>query len=233
MESSPWSFPAQEASLSHTASIDLPMLAVADLASRLLSDVIGRTPLPPSSTGEGRDVAGLQHRAIWFMAIIATRSLRACMAVIRVGYEEQAVDYTRLAAELVSASQKVVDDHSGEYASQWLHGRTATGSKLAGQEFYKQVSGPLHANVDGILDWLVIPVGDGNHNVVIGPERRPEGANATLVFMAGTARDIAVRLAGHRGLGINVSQLDMEIHAGQARFLVAEEGDSSPPAAAG
>lgn len=127
MESSPWSLPAQEASLSHTASIDLPMIAVADLASRLAFEVIGRTPVPPSRTEEGRDVSNLQHRAIWFMAIIATRAVRACMAVISVGYEEQAVGYTRLVAELVTASQKVVDDHSGEYASQWLKGRTATG----------------------------------------------------------------------------------------------------------
>jgi hypothetical protein len=233
MESSPWSLPAQEASLSHTASIDLPMLAVADLASRLAFEVIGRTPVPPSRTEEGRDVSNLQHRAIWFMAIIATRAVRASMTVISVGYEEQAVGYTRLVAELVTASQKVVDDHSGEYASQWLKGRTATGSKLADQEFYKRVSGPLHASVDGILDWIAIPVGDGNHDVVVGPERRPEGANATLVFMAGAARDIAVQLAGHRSLAINLSQLDKEIHAGHARYFVAEEGDSPPPAAAG
>ena len=213
MESSPWSFPAQEASLSQTAAIDLPMLAVADLASRLVFEVIGRTPVPPSGAADGRDASNLQHRAIWFMAIIATRCVRTCMAVISVGYEEQVVGYTRLIAELVTASQKVVDDHSGEYASQWLKGRAATGSKLVDQEFYKRVSGPVHASVRGIMDWLAIPVGDGNHNVVVGPERRPEGANATLVFMAGAARDIAVQLAGHRGVGINVSQLDKEIRA--------------------
>jgi hypothetical protein len=198
------------------------MLVVADLASQLVVEVIGRTPVPPSSDEDSRDVANLQHKAIWFMAIVATRCVRACMAVMSVGYEEQAVGYTRLIAELVAASTKVVDDHSGEYASQWLRGRTATGSKLAGQEFYKRVSGPLHASVDGIFDWLAIPAGDRNHDVVVGPERRPEGANATLVFMAGAARDIAVQLADHRGLGINVSQLDNEIRAGQAKYFVAE-----------
>jgi hypothetical protein len=93
------------------------------------------------------------------MAIIATPAVRACMTVISMGYEDQAVGYTRLITELVAASQKVVGDHSGEYASQWLKGRTATGSKLADQEFYKRVSGPLHASVDGILDWLNVPVG--------------------------------------------------------------------------
>jgi hypothetical protein len=228
MEGSSWSFPAHEASLAQTASVDLPMLAVADLASRLAVEVIGRTPVPPSSIDTGRDVSTLQHRAIWFMAIIATRGIRACMAVISVGYEEQAVGYTRLITELVTASQKVVADHSGEYASQWLKGRTATGSKLADQEFYKRVSGPLHASVDGILDWLAISVDHGDHHVVVGPERRPEGANATLVFMAGAARDIAVQLASHRGLAINVSQLDREIHAGQAKYFVGHEGESSP-----
>lgn len=47
---------------------------------------------------------------------------RACMAVISVGYEEQAVGYTRLVAELVTAPHNLVDDHSGEHASQWLKG---------------------------------------------------------------------------------------------------------------
>ncbi|MGH3260998.1 MAG: hypothetical protein ACRDNS_03275, partial [Trebonia sp.] len=159
--------------------------------------------------------------------------VRACMAVMSVGYEEQAVGYTRLIAELVAASKKVADDHSGEYATQWLKGRTATGSKLAEQQFYKRVSGPLHASVDGILDWLAIPAGEGNHHVVVGPERRPEGGNATLVFMAGAARDIAVQLARQRGLGINVSQLDSEIRAGQAKYFVADEGDAPPPAVTG
>jgi hypothetical protein len=51
--------------------------------------------------------------------------------------------------------------------------------------------------------------------------------------MAGAARDIAVQLARHRGLGINVSQLDNEIRAGQAKYFVAEEGESLPQASAG
>jgi hypothetical protein len=75
MEISPWFFPKQEDALAHTAFADLPMLGVADLASRLLVEVIGRTPVPPGRQAARRDVAALQHKAIWFMAIIAVRAL--------------------------------------------------------------------------------------------------------------------------------------------------------------
>ena len=51
------------------------MLTLADTASRLLVDVIGRTPVPPQSGEQAaRDVARLQHQALWFMAIVATSS---------------------------------------------------------------------------------------------------------------------------------------------------------------
>lgn len=200
------------------------MLAVADLASRFVYEVVASTAVPTSSTKGRRDVSGLQHRAIWFMAVIAARSVRACMAEISIGYEEQAVGYTRLVTEVLTASQNVVTTTPGNTPAGGLWARTATGSKLVDQQFYRLVSGPLHASISGIVDWLAIPADDGNHNVVVGPDRRSEGANATLVFLAGAARHIAVQLAAHRGLTIDVSQLDEEINAGQAKYLVAHEG---------
>jgi hypothetical protein len=207
------------------------MLALVDRASRLLVDVIGRTPVPPP-TGEqaGRDVAGLQHRAVWFMAIIATRAVRACMAVITVGYEDQGIGYTRLLTELVAASEKVVTDHSGEYAQQWLDGKTKTGAKLAGQEFYEIVSGPAHADVKAVLDWLAITGEDDDHKVVLGPERRAEQANSTLVYMAGAVREVAVQLAHLGGVNLNrvqLDELDRELAAGRDRWMAAEDDPSS------
>lgn len=95
---------------------------------------------------------------------------------------------------------------------------TRAGAKLTGQDFWELLSGPVHANVRAILDWLAISRDDGNHHVVVAPERRPEGGNATLVYMAGNARDIAVGLAAHCGLGIKVAELDKAILAGQDAY---------------
>ncbi len=164
------------------------------------------------------------------MAIIATRAVRACMAVITVGYEDQGIGYTRLLTELVAASEKVVTDHSGQYAQQWLDGKTKTGAKLAGQELYEIVSGPAHADVKAVLDWLAVTGKDDDHKVILGPERRAEQANPTLVYAAGAARDVAVQLAHLRGVNLNRAQLDKldrELAAGRDRWMVAEDDPSS------
>jgi hypothetical protein len=207
------------------------MLALADRASRLLVEVIGLTPVPaPAGEQAGRDVAGLQHQAVWFMAIIATRAVRACMAVITVGYEDQGIGYTRLLTELVAASEKVVTDRSGQYAQQWLGGKTKTGARLTGQEFYEIVSGPAHADVKAVSDWLAITGEDDDHKVVLGPERRAEQANPTLVYAAGAARDVAVQLAHIRGVNLNraqLDQLDRELAAGRDRWMAADKDPSS------
>jgi hypothetical protein len=201
------------------------MLELADRSSRLLVEVVGLTPVPPSTEKAGRDVAALHHQAVWFMAIIATRAVRACIAVMRVGYQEQAAGYARLLSELLGAAEKVVDDQSGEYAQQWLEGKTKTGANLAGQQLYGLLSGPAHASVKGILDWLTIPREGGNHDVVIGPERRAEAANATLVYVAGIARDIAARLAALRGVRLDLAQLDHDLTVGQDQWLVRDTAD--------
>jgi hypothetical protein len=227
MTASSWSFPEREGALAQTASQDLPMLTLADTASRLLVDVIGRTPVPPQSGEQAaRDVARLQHQAVWFMAIVATRALGACMAVVTVGYEDQGIGYTRLLTELAAAAEKVVNDHSGEYTQRWLAGKTTTGAKLTGQEFYELVSGPAHADVKAVLDWIAITGDHDDHKVVVGPERLAERANATLVFVAGAARDIAVQLARLRGVNLDLGQLDRDLRAGQDRWMAPAEDPS-------
>ena len=145
------------------------------------------------------------------------------MAVVTVGYEDQGIGYTRLLTELVAAAEKVVNDHSGEYAQRWLEGKTTTGAKLTGQEFYELVSGPAHADVKAVLDWIAISGDHHDHKVVIGPERLAERANATLVFVGGAARDIAVQLAHLRGLDLDLGQLDRDLTAGQDRWMAPAE----------
>ena len=170
--------------------------------------------------------------ALWFMAIISFRAI-AAMHVLSVGYEEQAIGFARLVDELFKRAQKVREDESGEYARQWLKGRgPGTPTKLVGQEFYELLSGPVHAAARGVRDWIAVSREDGSTGVVVGPERRPESANATLSYMAGEGRDIAAMLAAEAGFEIvDLRDLDRQIHELQDRYLADGDGcdaDRSP-----
>lgn len=133
---------------------------------------------------------------------------------------EWAITYTRLIDELQHRARKVLDDKSGGYSQRWLEGKQSDkGAKLTGQDFWELLSGPVHANVRAIFDWVAISGEGGDHKIVVGPERRLVGANATLVFMAGAARDIGVLLAAHCRLGIDVSQHDQAIAARQNTYM--------------
>jgi hypothetical protein len=196
------------------------MLAVAVQAGELLISIVQEAPVAPVDVDRARTVAESQHLALWFMAIISFRALRAAIHVLSIGYEDQSFGYQRLIAELHGRAQKVRDDHSGDQARQWLAGRSlGKPAKLVGRDFYDMISGPVHANSRAVFEWLAISRADGSTGVVLGPERRPEVANAALVMMAGQARDIGMLLASRVGLHADISQLDEAIKAGHAAYL--------------
>lgn len=170
---------------------DLEALALADHATAALAGVLASVPVPPSDSG----AAASQHNALWMMCIAGLRAARAAMAVIGRGYEDQAIGHARLIDELHNRAQKVREDSSGEYARQWLQGKPpGSGAKLAGQDFWELISGPVHADPRGILDWLAVSQDDGTTSVVVGPERRPDVTNATLTYIASEIRDLACML---------------------------------------
>ena len=162
------------------------------------------------------------------MAIIALRALRAAIHVLSVGYEDQSVGFQRLIDELHNRAQKVRADSSGDYARQWLDGRSlGKGAKLAGQDFWEFLSGPVHGNVRAVLDWLAVSQDDGSARVVIGPERRPEVANAALTYMASEGRDIASMLAVEAGIKVDTRELDRRIQAAHDQYIPDEPRDDS------
>jgi hypothetical protein len=206
-----WSMSARETELQRTADGDLPALAIADEVSRLLVEVIQSISLPPQEELDSKD---LRLQALWFMAIIALRAMRAAMQALRSGYEDQAVGYQRLIDELHNRAKKVLEDSSGEYARQWLLGRgLGKGAKLAGRDFWDLLSGPVHANARAIFDWLAVSEPDGTTKVVIGPERRAPVANAALTYMASESRDLAVGLALEAGRSLQLATLDAGLKA--------------------
>jgi hypothetical protein len=226
-----WPVPQREAEFLSTACDELPILALADDVSRLLADVIQRVNVPPRE-GEPDAVDARRH-ALWFMAIIAFRAMRAAMQSLSIGYEDQAVGFQRLIDELHNRAQKVWQDTSGDYARHWLSGRgQAKGAKLAGQDFWEFMSGPVHANARAVLDWIAISQDDGSTKIVIGPERRPEVANAALAYMAGEGRDLAGMLALEAGLVLDLGELDRRVRSAHAAYIpdsadVAGRGEST------
>ena len=172
--------------------------------------------------------AQLRLHALWFMAIIALRALRAAMHVISAGYEDQAVGYQRLIDELHNRAQRVRQDASGVYARKWLSGRGLDkGAKLAGQGFWEFLSGPVHANARAVLDWIAIPQEDGSAKIVIGPERRVEVANAGLTYMAGEGRDLANMLALEAGIAVDLREIDRRLRAAQSQYIPGDDADTT------
>ncbi len=210
MTNDEWLIPERERRLRETADADLPVLALADDVSRLLAEIIQEISIDAE---EERDAKALRTQALWFMAIIALRALRAAMQALRSGYEDQAVGYQRLIDELHNRAQKLRADGSGDYARRWLQGHgLGKGAKLAGQDFWEFLSGPVHANARAVFDWIAISGEDGATKIVVGPERRPEIANPALTFMAMEGRDIANLLAIESGSPRDLTDLDAHLH---------------------
>jgi hypothetical protein len=219
---SDWSIPETEEKLRLSAEADLPTLVLADSVSRLLAEIIQDISIDASEKDQGSKA--LRIHALWFMAIIALRALRAAMQALRTGYEDQAVGYQRLIDELHNRAQQLVKDESGDYARQWLKGRgLGKGARLAGQDFWEFMSGPVHANARAVLDWIAISQADGSTQIVVGPERRSEVANPALVFMASEGRDIALLLANESGHRRDISALDAQIHNALATWVPDDE----------
>ena len=215
---SDWILTQREQELLRSAADDLPMLGLADDVSHLLVEVIEQVTVDASQ--QDRTADDLRRHALWFMAIITVRAMRSAMRVLAIGYEEQSVGYQRLIDELHNRAQQIHADESGDHARRWLDGKpVGKGAKLAGQGFWEFLSGPVHANVRAVLDWLAISQDDGTAKVVIGPERRSEVANAALTYMASEGRDIANLLALEVGLSLDLTEIDGRLHKAHDTYI--------------
>jgi hypothetical protein len=213
-----WIVPQRETEFAERADGELEALSLADEVSRLLAEIIQNVTIDATKDERGAD--DLRRHALWFMAIITFRALRAAMHMFAIGYEDQAVGFHRLIDEIHNRAMKINDDDSGDQARAWLEGKNfGKGAKLAGQEFWEFLSGPVHANVAAVHDWLAVTQPDDSARVTVGPERRPEMANPALTFISGEGRDIAHMLARRCDLHLDLKTLDARIHAAQAAHI--------------
>jgi hypothetical protein len=206
----------------------LPVLALADDVGQLMTGVIASVSVPPIEGAEEEqetDPERARLLALYFMTIFGLRAMRAAIAVLSVGYTEQAIGLNRLVDELRGRAQKVYEDNSGDLARQWLAGRwNPKGAKLAGRDLWDTMSAPAHAGVKGVLDWIAISREDGTTDLVVGPEQRPHVANGALAYMSGSGRDLAMMLANVSGFPVDLAALDARINEAHDRYV---PGDGS------
>lgn len=196
----------------------LPALGLAADTSEILLGAIKQVSFPPQEEEPTTDQ--WRQQAIWFMAIIGYRALRAAMTVITTGYEDQSGTYQRLLQELHGRALAVRRDKSGEIAKNWIAGRpTHKGAKIVGQDMWEFLSGPVHANAKAVFDWLAVSQSDGTAKIVVLPERRAELSNAALAFMASVARDLANLLALECSIQLDLAELDPRIKAAEEKYL--------------
>jgi len=220
----PSPFQAAEAELSRRADQDLPMLTVADAATRLLHWAIERSPVE-ATDDDPIPAAYVRAHALLYIALSGVRTTRTVMTTIRAGYEPEALPMIRKLAELRGRAQRVRKDHSGQYAREWLDGRgpgpqRALVDPPAGM--WEGLSRMSHADARGVETFLVNPdlTNEEEINFLVLPERDPETANGTLALAAGYARDIAEDLALERDLTLpGLAALDADLRAGFREYL--------------
>jgi hypothetical protein len=237
----PW-WERRETDLAQSAVEDLPALALADAASRLLGGIIYRAGFEAPES-DPPPASYWQSRALLYLGLLAARSSRTIMLLLRHGYEAEAASVKRLLWECHSRARAVIDDESDQYARTWLEGRSGKAAKAVGKYgapagMWDFLSRSAHADPRAVENWLAISEADGSTRLVLLPERRPETANATLTMAASEARDIAVLISKARDIALpDISALDAALADSLSRWLpeggAADNvgGIAEPPAA--
>jgi len=154
--------------------------------------------LPDRSPGlteqdlDNRNVPSLKQTAVTGAAIMVVRSIGAAMSGIACGYSLESMSAVRRVVEATLNTEAIVDDDSGEYALNFLKGRSRGLSSLAkkfgtGQdvEFLSRFS---HADVRGVASSALRVVSEGNRlnaaTVSLQPSRNEEQVSRTLLMLA-------------------------------------------------
>src|SRR5215203_2353276 len=97
--------------------------------------------------------------AILNLCVLALRSARPAGAVIRSGYEAEALGLMRRAHQATARVGDVSADDGGQHAREWLEGRgPSTPRRIAGKfgnlAFFDMYSESTHASMTGLLQWV-------------------------------------------------------------------------------
>jgi hypothetical protein len=189
-------FPRAERYLSDRADGDLPCLELTDRVSDMLGVVLQDITLPPH--GGDPDDFWEQRRAVMYLGILATRSIRTQMLLQRWGYDAEAYVFQRRTIEIHGRIERVVDPANGpQRAREWLKGGDRKPSAVADipQWFWRGLSHVAHADYRAVEQHLIRPRDDGQHDFIVLPYRSIGAGNAALLHSASLGLEIVQYIA--------------------------------------
>lgn len=170
--------------------------------------------------------ATLRLYAYLVMGVRIFRTIRAAMAVLSIGYEPEARALDRILVELMAHRRAIIDDPSGEEAHAWLAGKRERGiaakvRTMAPRELYENMSQEAHGDPRAV--WSLYD--HRSEAIIVGPQRKPFAARASLLMHAGLAIDqLRLIVAGANLEAEGVGELAERVRAANKRL--AAEGDT-------
>lgn len=164
-----------------------------------------------------------RYTASGALVAMALRASRIAALAIRAGYAAEALASIRRLIEAAGHAQRVADDHSGQYAENWIHGRgKADKPRVAfgdpeDDQMWRLMSGQAHAQFD-VHAHLSATLQDKRLVHSVGPHRDPFWDSVWLWFVA---RHLTRTLAGLLKVHPHIDQADFLKTA--ARLVEAEE----------
>lgn len=167
-----------------------------------------------------RAAPALQLGAQRIIGIRIFRTARAASAVLGIGYEPEARALDRIVVELVAHRNAIQNDPTGEEAHRWLSGEAGSGitkkvKAMQPDDLYKNLSQDAHGDPGAV--WRLYDA--ETEGFILGPDRRPLAARASLLMHAGVAHDQTDLLAALGGLEVvGFAELAAEIRASHDRL---------------
>ena len=149
----------------------------------------------------------------------ALRSMRAARAVLAVGYEWEAQPFVRIIVELLEHREAILADETGRQAYMWPTSRRTAKIAQKSGGLYDNLSRDSHGDAATITRLF-----DPTDNSIELAPKRTHRTRATLLMLAGFARDQAV-VVGLAGMEISgLEHLDSAINAGWDKLRIEFDG---------
>lgn len=205
-----------ERELTSRAADDLPALDLADEVSDLIGKVLQAVALPERSPAE-QDNEWKQTKALMYLGLLAGRSLRGIMLLLRAGYDAEALILKRRLIEIHARADRITHPTNGpQHATAWLEGQDGGEQKVTRlpQEDWASYSRLAHADYRAVENHLARRDGSGRTTFSLLPQRHVERANLILLASAVETRDVAATIVDFkRGAIDGLDALDAKLRA--------------------
>jgi hypothetical protein len=176
----------------------------------------------PDLQGEPSD-DWLQSKAVIYLGVLAGRSLRSVVVLLRSGYDSEALVFKRRLDEINARVKRVTDTrHGAQRAREWLAGKDRKPSSVVElpEQSWQLHSHVAHADFRAVEQHLVERRSDGGTDFTLLPHRSIDKATMIGIMSAAITRDVTYRIAAFKQLTINGDQdYDAALTAAVDRWL--------------